>query len=40
MNHADHTWQAFEFQGAVKQSRRGENGFIWKANNDDVRRGF
>ena len=36
----DHTRRAFEFEGAVWNSLGKWNSFIWKANNDDVTRGF
>ena len=35
-----HTWRAFEFERAVWTSLGEWKYFIWKANNDDVTRGF
>ena len=36
----DRTWRAFEFERAVWTSLGEWKYFIWKANNDDVTRGF
>ena len=36
----DRTWWAFEFEGAVWNSLGEWKYFIWKANDDDVTRGF
>ena len=37
---SDPTWGAFEFEGAMWNSLGEWKYFIWKANNDDVTRGF
>ena len=38
--HFDRTWRAFEFERAAWNSLGEWNYFIWKANSDDVTRGF